>query len=177
MLKFTDHTRLLLVLITVGILGVAISFYRQPRRTITDEEIARANPLETPLEATIRPSDPQLREEVTAVIRMQVAAFQTNDFAKAYSFAGQGIKSNFALAGFERMVTDGYSDIVKSKAVSFGTMLDTGPEAIVEVMLENSRGDVSRYQYLMQREEAEWKVAGVVKAQRRSGHPVAAPDK
>src|SRR5207244_521302 len=51
-------------------------------------------------------------EKVAAVVLDQLAALRVGDFASAYRHAAAGIKLQFPLESFERMVREGYAALV-----------------------------------------------------------------
>jgi hypothetical protein len=110
----------------------------------------------------IHPSQDRIRVELIAVVESQLAAFREDDFTKAYHHASASIKKRFPLPAFQQMVKRQYPVIAQSKAALFGVILDNGDEAIVNVRIEAERESTADYRYLMKRENAEWKIQGVV---------------
>jgi len=106
------------------------------------------------------PSTPAMKEKFHAVIRQQLEAFRRGDYASAYGFAAPGIKAQFPLAAFTEMVRRGYPIIAKSNDVSFGLALDDGERAVVTVYVA-APDDTATFQYLLERHEEEWRIAGV----------------
>jgi hypothetical protein len=115
-----------------------------------------------------KPSSDAVKQELTGVIESQLAAFRTNDYAKAFTHAAEGIKSMFDLKAFESMVRNGYPVIANSKSATFGVILDDGNQAVVNVTVKgaDARGTTVNYQYLLIREKREWKINGVAEAKK-----------
>jgi hypothetical protein len=110
-----------------------------------------------------RPSTPEMKEKLHAVISGQLAAFRKDDFAGAYKFAASGIREQFPLAAFEAMVKSTYPSIAKSTDAVFGLTLDDGEKAVVNVRVVGPKEDSVSYQYLLQRDGEEWRIGGVFK--------------
>ena len=103
-----------------------------------------------------------VKQELTAVIDAQLAAFRANDYPKAYTFAAGGIKEMFAVESFESMVKTAYPLIAGSAKADYGLAFDTGEEAVVNVTVENAQGRRAQYQYTLSKEQGAWKITGVV---------------
>lgn len=110
----------------------------------------------------LKPSEPAVKKELTAVVESQLAAFRENDFKTAYSFAASAIKEQFPLSAFELMVKNGYPLIAQSATATFGVILDDGQQAVVHTVVKSKSGKLGRYQYLLVREGRGWKINGVV---------------
>ena len=108
----------------------------------------------------ILPSD---KEAIQTVIAAQIAAFQKDDAATAYSFAAPGIKQVFPNANiFVEMVKGGYLPLYRPKNVEFGRLeLYQGtPAQQLTVVGPDDKTYVALY--LMQKQpDGNWKVAGV----------------
>jgi hypothetical protein len=109
----------------------------------------------------LKPSEPAVKKELTAVVESQLAAFREHDFKTAYSFAASAIKEQFPLGAFEQMVKEGYPVIAQSTAATFGVILDDGQQAVVHTVVKGKSGKIGRYQYLLVREGKGWKINGV----------------
>src|SRR5688572_9760450 len=107
-------------------------------------------------------SEEPMRKELTQIIKSQLAAFHDNDYVTAYTFAAAGIKAQYPLAAFERMVKTGYPAIARFKSAVFGEARDNGEEAVVHVEIEGESGRVVDYQYFLRKEGSGWKITGVV---------------
>lgn len=112
-------------------------------------------------------STPPVKAEIVAVIEGQLAAFRTDDFPKAYTFASQPIREMFPLAEFQKMVIAGYPVIMTSVKADFGICLDNGYEASVFVRIEGKDGKVKEYQYALTREPIGWRITGVTEPEAR----------
>jgi hypothetical protein len=113
-------------------------------------------------ETKLQPSKDDVKNELTGVIESQLAAFRTNDFAKAYTFAASGIQKQFNREQFEQMVRRGYPVIAESKSAKFGITLDDGGQAVVKVVIEGKAGKALRFAYFLVREDGKWRINGVV---------------
>jgi ABC-type transporter MlaC component len=102
-----------------------------------------------------------VKRELAAVIEAQLAAFRANDYAKAYTFAATEIQGLFPVTQFETMVKQAYPVIAQSKTATFGLAFDTGDEAVVTVRVENASKTSVEYQYLLKKQNGEWKINGV----------------
>jgi hypothetical protein len=108
-----------------------------------------------------KPSTPEMKEKLQAVIRGQLAAFRKDDFAGAYKFAAAAIRDQFPLPAFEAMVKSSYPAIAKSTDAVFGLMLDDGEKAVVNVRVVGPKEDSVSYQYLLEKDGDEWRIGGV----------------
>ena len=103
-----------------------------------------------------------VKQELTAVIDAQLAAFRANDYPKAYTFAAGGIKETFPVENFEMMVKTAYPLIAGAAKAEYGLAFDTGEDAVVNVTVENAQGQRAQYQYTLSKEKGAWKITGVV---------------
>ena len=111
---------------------------------------------------SLKISKESMRKELTQIIKSQLAAFRDEDYVTAYTFAAAGIKAQYPLAAFERMVKTGYPVIARFKSAEFGVVRDNGEEAVVNVEVEGESSSVAHYQYFLRKENAGWKISGVV---------------
>jgi len=100
--------------------------------------------------------------KINGVIQQQLEAFRKNDFKTAYGFAHSGIKGQFALPDFERMVRGGFPQMLQPGAVEFGEIRNEGGNAAVQATLTGEDGSRSAYLYLLEMEGGEWRITGVV---------------
>ena len=107
-------------------------------------------------------SSEPVKQELTAVIDGQLAAFRAGDYPKAYTFAAGGIKEMFAVENFEMMVKTAYPLIAGSAKAEYGLAFDTGEDAVVNVTVEDAKGQRAQYQYTLSKEKGAWKITGVV---------------
>ncbi len=103
-----------------------------------------------------------VKQELTAVIDGQLAAFRAGDYPKAYTFAAGGIKEMFPVDHFEMMVKTAYPLIAGSAKAEYGLAFDTGEDAVVNVTIEDAKGQRAQYQYTLSKEKGVWKITGVV---------------
>lgn len=128
-----------------------------------DELIYSESHGKPPAEAqSLKISAESMRKELTQVIKSQLAAFRDDDYVTAYTFAAAGIKAQYPLAAFERMVKNGYPVIARFKSAEFGVVRDNGETAVVNVEVEGESGNVVHYQYFLRKEETGWKINGVI---------------
>jgi hypothetical protein len=106
-----------------------------------------------------------VRNEVTAVIEEQLAAFRSGDYRKAHTFAVSEMREALGVVEFEAMVRLGYPVIANSRSAAFGLALDTGDEAVITVRVQDSDGDSIAYQYHLRKEAGAWRIAGVTKVE------------
>ena len=112
--------------------------------------------------AEVHPSGEALKKELTAVVDAQLAALRADDYAKAYTFAADGIKEVYGAKDFETMVRSAYPVIAKSTGADYGAAFDHGDDALVNVRVVNSDDKRSvQYRYLLHKENGAWKIAGV----------------
>ncbi len=107
------------------------------------------------------PSTAPVKQELTAVIDAQLAAFRANDYPKAYTFAAEAIQGMFSTNRFEEMVKTTYPVIAGSAKAEYGLAFDTGEEAVINVTVESADGKRAQYQYLLKKEDGAWKINGV----------------
>jgi Domain of unknown function (DUF4864) len=108
-----------------------------------------------------KPSSQAMKEKLQAAIRGQLECFRKDDFAGAYRFAATGVREQFPLAAFEKMVREGYPVIASSEEAVFGLTLDDGENAVVNVRVVGKNKDSVSYQYLMERDREDWRISGV----------------
>jgi VCBS repeat-containing protein len=113
-------------------------------------------------EPKLKLSKDVVKKDVITVIESQLAAFRTNDFAKAYTFAASSIKDHFSFEQFQDMVKRGYPAVAKSKSASFGVALDDGQQAVVDVSVKGPDDKTIRYQYMLILEDGKWRITGVM---------------
>ncbi len=104
-----------------------------------------------------------VKNEVTHVIDLQLAAFRAGDFSSAYAFADSDLRRQFAPAAFEQMVKTSYPAMAISQTSNFGIILDNGGTAIVLVGVTVPANRVIHYQYILRRERGKWKISGVTR--------------
>lgn len=118
--------------------------------------------------ADMNPSTASMKEKLHAVIRQQLEAFRKNDFVAAYKFAAQGIRDQFPATEFETMVRKGYPIIAESTDAVFGITFDDGDRAVVNVRIIGKEKQSASFQYLLERNGPEWRIAGVFEREEKS---------
>jgi Domain of unknown function (DUF4864) len=116
----------------------------------------------------MNPSAAPMKEKLHAVVRQQLEAFRRNDFAAAYKFAAKGIAEQFPLAEFEAMVRKGYPIIATSTDVVFGLTMDDGDRAVVSVRVIGKEKQSGTFQYLLERDGKDWRIAGVFEQEEKT---------
>jgi hypothetical protein len=100
---------------------------------------------------------------IQSVIRQQMAAFNQEDYATAFTFAAESIRERFSKERFETMVRSGYPQIAKSHLVSFGEITLSKDKqaalATVHVTGKDRVTVIAQYQLLLEGEA--WKIGGV----------------
>jgi hypothetical protein len=118
--------------------------------------------------AELAPSVPAVKETLHTVVRQQLEAFRRNDFVSAHRFAAKGIREQFPVEAFEEMVRKGYPIIVASTDVVFGLTMDDGERAIVSLRVIGKGKQSVRFQYLLERDGSDWRIAGVYEQSEKS---------
>ena len=113
----------------------------------------------------MRRSSAEVRGRVIKVVEAQFNAFRDGDYARAYSFAAAELQQQFTVAGFERMVKDGYPIIAYWRAVSFGEVEDNGRAAVMLLTVQGRAGRTRWFRYQFIREDNVWRINGVVEVQ------------
>jgi len=116
----------------------------------------------------MNPSTPSMKETLHSVIRQQLEAFRRKDFDGAYKFAAKGIKDQFPATDFETMVRKGYPLIAESTDAVFGITLDDGERAVVSVRVIGKEKQSASFQYLLERNGSDWRIAGVFEQEEKS---------
>jgi hypothetical protein len=155
-----------ILVVTLGCsLGLLVVLMGLSLRSLTHKDADTDEPLaemhfkgrpETPFEV----SDDAIQAELRAVIESQLSAFREDDYPKAYTFAGAGLKTKMPLPVFERMIKTSYLFLAKSRSAQYGAILDNGEQAVVNVGIMGATGHVRHYRYILQREGGDWKVYG-----------------
>lgn len=111
-------------------------------------------------------SKPAVRDEITAAIEAQLAAFRANDVAKAFDFAAAGLRTQTTVTSFARMVRQNYPEIWQSTRAEFGLVRDDGTKARLIVHVFAKTGEAS-YDYVLFKEKAGWRIGGVLRREAR----------
>ncbi len=118
--------------------------------------------------ATLVVAGPAMAEEggdraaIQSIISDQIAAFQADDGAAAYSFASPMIQSVFPSPDqFMAMVRGAYQPVYRPRSVVFGEMSMTGTGPLQKVYLVGPDGQSYIAVYSFQRQpDGSWKING-----------------
>ena len=101
--------------------------------------------------------------DATAVVMQQLDAFRRGDFATAYTFASEMIRSRFDRASFEQMVTLGYPEIGRS-ASAYVASSRLGPDGTLYLLVKirGANGNAIEAVYELVREGGSFRINGVV---------------
>jgi len=101
-------------------------------------------------------------EAVAAVVMDQLAALRVGDFESAYRHAAAGIRLQFPLEAFERMVREGYAPLVGWTACDVDAVEVEGDRAVARLRVVAADGVLYGARYELEREDGEWRVTGVM---------------
>ena len=102
-------------------------------------------------------------KEVRDTISLQIDAFKQNDIKKAYTFASANIQAQFPNPEvFGLMVRNGYPVIWKPKSFKFTRFKDLGNRCIQRVLFQSYNGSLETYDYILEKNDNLWKIAGVL---------------
>jgi hypothetical protein len=108
----------------------------------------------------------QLSDDDTVTFRQiisdQIAAFNADDGAKAWSYAAASIKQIFPTPDvFMSMVKNGYQPVYRQKSFTFGEIRQSGDRPVQEVTIVDVEGNVWTALYTMQKQpDGTWKISG-----------------
>ena len=96
------------------------------------------------------------------IITDQIAAFNADDGAKAWSYAAPSIKQIFPTPDvFMSMVKNGYQPVYRQKSFAFGEIKQSGDRPVQEVTIVDREGNVWTALYTMQKQpDGTWKISG-----------------
>ena len=120
---------------------------------------------------TMHISKPEVGSEITAAIEAQLAAFRAGDVARAYSYSAAGFRGQTSLPAFARMVRQNYPEIWANTRAEFNLVRDDGAKARLIVHVFTKTGDAS-YDYVLFKEEAGWRIGGVLRHETRKSDAV-----
>lgn len=101
-------------------------------------------------------------QEIEAVIRDQLAAFERKDVAGAYAYASPGIKRIFPSGEvFGQMVERGYPMIWQPGPAQMGDLVESPRGPIQQVTIQDRNGRLFEAFYLMQEIDGRWRINGV----------------
>ena len=102
-------------------------------------------------------------EAVQSTISSQIDAFKKNDIEEAYTFAAPNIQAQFPNPeNFGLMVRKGYPIIWKPKSFKFVNFKDLGDKCIQRVLFQSYNGSLETYDYILEKNNNLWKIAGVL---------------
>ena len=102
-------------------------------------------------------------KEVQDTISSQIDAFKQNDIKKAYTFAAPNIQAQFPSPEvFGLMVRNGYPVIWRPKSFKFTKFQDLGNKSIQRVLFQSYNGSLEIYDYILEKYDDLWKIAGVL---------------
>jgi hypothetical protein len=109
----------------------------------------------------VRAQDAADAAAIRAVIEQQLAAFQRDDGATAFSFASPGIREQFGTAeNFMLMVRSGYQPVYRPREVAFGALTSVEGRLVQRVFLVGPDGVAVVALYTMERQaDGSWKIA------------------
>ncbi|HUG60268.1 MAG TPA: DUF4864 domain-containing protein [Methylomirabilota bacterium] len=117
------------------------------------------------LTAAVQPT-PAAADDATAAIRSvidgQIAAFQADDGAAAYSYAAPSIRQIFTSPEtFMSMVRSGYQPVYRPKSITDGRLREAGGHFVQEVFVVGPDGEFYTALYALQQQpDGEWKISG-----------------
>ena len=102
-------------------------------------------------------------EMVRNTISSQIEAFKENNIKKAYKFAAPNIQAQFPSPDvFGLMVRNGYPVIWRPKNFKFTKFQDLGDKSIQRVLFQSYDGRLETYDYILEKFDDLWKIAGVL---------------
>ena len=102
--------------------------------------------------------------DIQKVISDQIAAFQRDDGAEAFSYASPNIRRMFGNADtFMRMVRQGYPSVYRPQSFEFQEVVEIEGRLVQDVLFVGPSGEVEIGSYLMERQpDGTWRINGVV---------------
>ena len=102
-------------------------------------------------------------DAIVAVIQGQLNAFQSDQAAKAFSYASPGIQSMFQTPDrFMQMVRTGYSAVYRPQEVQFLDLVDEQGQLAQRVLFVGPDGvPVIAYYFMEQQPDGSWRISGV----------------
>ena len=101
------------------------------------------------------------------IISEQIAAFNADDGAKAWSYAAPSIQQIFPTPDiFMSMVKNGYQPVYRQKSFSFGEITGNTDRPVQHVTIIDANGKLWDALYTMQKQpDGTWKISGCILAQ------------
>ena len=118
-------------------------------------------------EPAMRASNREVRGNVVAVISDQLAAFRQGELAKAYGYAAAEFRAQKPMSVFAAMVREHYPEIWANTRAEYGIVRDDGRRATVTVLVF-SRTIEAAYDFTLAKEDAGWRIVGVLRHQPRA---------
>ena len=99
---------------------------------------------------------------IRQVISDQIAAFEADDFATAFTFASPGIRAMFGTPGrFGAMVREGYPMVWRPGEVRFADLAERGGRTLQRVLVTDAAGALYVLEYEMVQDAQGWRIDGV----------------
>jgi hypothetical protein len=104
------------------------------------------------------------RTAIRQAIEGQIAAFQADDAALAFSFATPSIQDRFGDASqFVAMVKRGYRPVYRPRQVEFSDLLDVRGKPAQRLVVVGPDNEVFNAYYLMERQpDGSWRINGCI---------------
>ena len=101
------------------------------------------------------------------IISEQIAAFNTDDGGKAWSYAAPSIQQIFPTPDiFMSMVKNGYQPVYRQKSISFGEITGNADRPVQHVTIVDMNGKLWEALYTMQKQpDGTWKISGCILVQ------------
>jgi hypothetical protein len=110
----------------------------------------------------LAPAGVRADDRISEVIRDQIAAFQVDDFATAFTYASPTIRQLFGTSErFGQMVQQGYPMVYRPADVTMLDQRQIGPSVIQRVRIRDAFGRVHLLDYQMVAAENGWQINGV----------------
>jgi hypothetical protein len=98
--------------------------------------------------------------EFYRLIDAQIEAMRSEDYGSAYQYASTGFHRKFGIDEFRILVRSGYSLLVDSERLEYGTIKVEGNRALVYVFVLSRNSRVIPCIYSLVRERDSWKIEG-----------------
>ncbi len=110
------------------------------------------------------PASPADAAAIRAVIEHQLAAFQRDDAASAFSDASPGIQAKFGIPEiFMEMVRTGYQPVYRPRETEFRELVSSPAGLVQKVLFVGPDGRPVLALYSMEREDdGSWRISGCV---------------
>jgi len=98
--------------------------------------------------------------ELYEVVRQQISAFRSSDYASAYRQASSGFQERMNMEAFSDFARTEAPGVTRAERVEFGAVRFEGRHAFVPVYLFMPDGDVVPCVYSLVQEDNGWKIDG-----------------